>query len=85
LQATCDAIAWFRVRVKNKFAFLSVKAPVWQGTKALEYQDISSFRNAARQDEWAFENVRLFFREPLTLQRIFYVQPSGQPDSFLAM
>ena len=49
---------------KNKFAFLSVKAPVWQGAKAQQYQDISSFRNAARQDELALKNVKLFFREP---------------------
>ena len=35
---------------KNKFAILSVEAPVWQGAKAQEYQDISSFRNATRRD-----------------------------------
>jgi hypothetical protein len=29
-----------------------------------EYRDISSFRNAARQDELALKNVKLFFREP---------------------
>jgi hypothetical protein len=35
---------------KNKFTFSTVAAPAWQGAKVLEYQDISSFRNAARQD-----------------------------------
>jgi hypothetical protein len=35
---------------KNKLPFSSVAAPAWQGAKAQEYQDISSFRNAARQD-----------------------------------
>jgi hypothetical protein len=35
---------------KNKFAILSVEAPVWQGAKAQEYQDIPSFRNAAMRD-----------------------------------
>jgi hypothetical protein len=33
---------------KNKYTFSSVAAPAWQGAKAQEYQDISSFRNAAR-------------------------------------
>jgi hypothetical protein len=49
---------------KNKFTFSSVAAPAWQGAKAQEYQDISSFRNAAGQDELAHKNVKLFFREP---------------------
>jgi hypothetical protein len=49
---------------KNKFAFSSVEAPVWQGAKAQDYRDISSFRNAARQDELALKSVKLFFREP---------------------
>jgi hypothetical protein len=35
---------------KNKLTFSSVEAPARQGAKAQEYQDISSFRNAARQD-----------------------------------
>jgi hypothetical protein len=35
---------------KNKFTFSSVEAPAWQGAKAQDYQDNSSFRNAARQD-----------------------------------
>jgi hypothetical protein len=30
---------------KNKFTFLGVEAPVWQGAKAQEHRDISSFRN----------------------------------------
>ncbi|MGD8836230.1 MAG: hypothetical protein PVJ19_14900, partial [Desulfobacteraceae bacterium] len=50
---------------KNKFTFSSVEAPVWQGAKAKAYQDISSFRNAARRDASALENVKLFLREPL--------------------
>jgi hypothetical protein len=49
---------------KNKFTFLRVEAPVWQGAKVQGYRDISSFRNAARQDASAFENVKLFLREP---------------------
>jgi hypothetical protein len=32
----------------NKFTFLGAEAPVRQGAKALQYQDISIFRNAAR-------------------------------------
>jgi hypothetical protein len=35
---------------KNKFTFSTVEAPAWRGAKAQDYQDISSFRNAARQD-----------------------------------
>jgi hypothetical protein len=35
---------------KNKFTILGVEAPVWQGAKVQEHRDISSFRNAARQD-----------------------------------
>ncbi|MGD8846014.1 MAG: GyrI-like domain-containing protein, partial [Desulfobacteraceae bacterium] len=34
----------------------------WQGAKATAYQDISSFRNAARRDASALENVKLFLR-----------------------
>jgi hypothetical protein len=48
---------------KNKFAFLSVAAPVRQGAKVQEYRDISSFRNTAGWDAAAFENVKLFLRE----------------------
>jgi hypothetical protein len=48
---------------KNKFTFSSVEAPVWQGAKAQDYRDISSFRNAARQDASALQNVKLFLRE----------------------
>jgi hypothetical protein len=33
---------------KNKFTFSTVETPAWQGAKAQEYRDISSFRNAAR-------------------------------------
>jgi hypothetical protein len=50
---------------KNKFTFLSVEAPAWQGAKAPGYRDISSFRNAARRDASALKNVKLFLREPL--------------------
>jgi hypothetical protein len=53
-----------RVHAKNKFTFSSVEAPAWQGAKAQNYQDISSFRNAARRDASALENVKLFLREP---------------------
>jgi hypothetical protein len=49
---------------KNKFTFLGVEAPAWQGAKAQEHRDISSFRNAARQDSSAHKNVKLFLREP---------------------
>jgi hypothetical protein len=49
---------------KNKFTFSSVEAPAWQGAKVQNYQDISSFRNAARRDATALENVKLFLREP---------------------
>jgi hypothetical protein len=31
----------------------------------MAYQDIASFRNAARRDASALENVKLFLREPL--------------------
>jgi hypothetical protein len=41
------AASWsFKGSRKNKFAILSVEEPVRQGAKAMEYQDISSFRNA---------------------------------------
>jgi hypothetical protein len=46
------------------FTFLSIEAPGWQGAKAQEYRDISSFRNATRQDAPALKNVKLFLREP---------------------
>jgi hypothetical protein len=49
---------------KNKFSFFSAEAPVRQDAKAPEYFDISSFRNAARQDASALINVKLFLREP---------------------
>ena len=49
---------------KNKFAFSSVEAPVWQGAKVQAYPDMSNFRNAARRDASALENVKLFLREP---------------------
>jgi hypothetical protein len=49
---------------KNKFTFSSIEAPAWQGVKAPTYRDMSSFRNAARQDASALENVKLFLREP---------------------
>jgi hypothetical protein len=55
---------------KNKFAFLSVEAPAWQGAKAPEYRDISSFRNAARQDAPALEIVKLFLSEPFLKNHI---------------
>jgi hypothetical protein len=48
---------------KNKFTFFSVEAPVWQGGKAMIYQNIASFRNAARRDASALENVKLFLRK----------------------
>jgi hypothetical protein len=41
--------------LKNKFAILSVEAPVWQGAKVQEYQDIPSFRNAVRRDASALK------------------------------
>jgi hypothetical protein len=50
---------------QNKFTLLGVEAPAWQGAKAMEYQDISSFRNAVRRDVSAHNNVKLFLREPL--------------------
>jgi hypothetical protein len=41
--------------LKSKFAILSVEAPVWQGAKVQEYQDISNFRNAVRRDASALK------------------------------
>jgi outer membrane protein assembly factor BamD (BamD/ComL family) len=52
-------------KIKKKFTFSRVEAPAWQGAKAPQYQDISSFRNAAGRDASALENVTLFLREPL--------------------
>jgi hypothetical protein len=40
---------------KNKFAILSVEVPGWQGARALAYQDMASFRNAARRDASALK------------------------------
>jgi hypothetical protein len=54
-----------RARAKNKFTFLRVEAPAWQGAKAPAFRDMSSFRNPARQDASAFKNVKLLLREPL--------------------
>ncbi len=50
----------------NNFTFLSVEAPVWQGANVHKYVDISNFRNAARRDESAVKNVKLFIYRPLT-------------------
>jgi hypothetical protein len=50
---------------KSEFTYLNVEAPAWQSAKVQEYFDISSFRNAARQDASAHKNVKVFFREPL--------------------
>jgi|GEM_PF-3062479 len=41
--------------LNNKLAILSVEAPVWQGVKTQEYQDILSFRNAVRRDASALK------------------------------
>jgi len=41
-------------------AILSVEAPVWQGAKTEEYQDILSFRNAVRQDASALKMSSYF-------------------------
>jgi hypothetical protein len=49
---------------KTKFSFLRVAAPARQGAKAQAYQDMSSFRNAARQDASVLKNVKLFLCEP---------------------
>ena len=40
---------------KNKFIILGGEASVWQGAKTQEYQDIPSFRNAARRDASAYK------------------------------
>jgi hypothetical protein len=42
-----DRPAWllylgFKGSRKNKFTFLGVEAPAWQGAEALEYRDISA-------------------------------------------
>jgi hypothetical protein len=47
-----------------EFTFLSVEAPVWQDADVQEYQHISSFCHADRQDASALKNVILFLREP---------------------
>jgi hypothetical protein len=46
---------------KNKFAFLSIEAPALQGAKVQEYRDISSFRDAARQDASALKKCEVSF------------------------
>jgi len=45
-------------------AILSVEAPVWQGTKTQEYQDILSFRNAVRRDASALKMLSYFCASP---------------------
>jgi len=42
---------------KNKFAILSVEAPVWQGANEQEYQDIPSFCNVAMRDASALSSL----------------------------
>jgi hypothetical protein len=59
-----------RVRAKNKFTFCRVEAFAWQGAKVQEYRDISSFRNAARQDASALKNVQLFLCEPEVRKKV---------------
>jgi hypothetical protein len=49
---------------QKKFTFSSVEAPVWKSAKVMPYQNIASFRKAARRDASALENVKLFFRGP---------------------
>jgi hypothetical protein len=51
-----------RASAEINLHFQCVEAPVWQGAKAMAYQDIASFRNAAKQDASALENVKLFLR-----------------------
>jgi len=61
--------------LNNKLAILSVEAPVWQGAKTQEYQDILSFRNAVRRDASALKMSSYFcakkmeaiFTKPLIL------------------
>jgi hypothetical protein len=50
--------------IEGSISFSSVEAPVWQGAKVKAYQDISSFRNAARRDASALEKVKLFLLGP---------------------
>ena len=54
---------------KNKLAILNVEAPAWLRSESLEYLDIPSFRNVARQDASALKNVKLFLREPSVFGR----------------
>ena len=50
--------------LNNKLAILSVEAPVWQGAKTQEYQDILSFRNAVRRDASALKMSSYFCASP---------------------
>jgi hypothetical protein len=50
--------------LNNKLAILSVEAPVWQGAKTQEYQDILSFRNAVRRDVSALKMSSYFCASP---------------------
>ena len=44
-----------------------IEAHARQGVKAIEYQDISSFYNAAGRDESVAEMSKLFLSEPLNI------------------
>jgi len=56
--------------LNNKLAILSVEAPVWQGTKTQEYQDILSFRNAVRRDASTLKMSSYFCASPKHYQFI---------------
>ena len=50
--------------VKNRFAFLGVEAPGWQGARREHTSSIRPTRNAARRDGSAARNVKLFLTGP---------------------
>jgi hypothetical protein len=45
-------LLWFVIKGsrKNKFTFLGVEAPVWQGAQAQEYRDISALGQHRRAE-----------------------------------
>ena len=45
--------------LKNRFAFLSIEAPGWQGTKRVDAKSIGPTSNAVRQSGRRPSNVKL--------------------------
>ena len=50
--------------VKNRFAFLGVEAPAWQGVRREHTGSIRPTSNAAKRDASAARNVKLFLTGP---------------------